>query len=477
MAPNSENGGDDNGRILVEWDGPHDPAAPRNWPKSRKWLTSSVGFVFCGLASISVSGYSISVSAIQAELRCSRLLALAGISTYTVMFGVAPLLLAPLSEIYGRRIVYLASTTVYTLFQIPQALAPNITTMLVVRAISGMGGSTAISLLGGILGDLFSDDERGLPMAVFAFFAFAPTGLGPVMFGYVAMLRGSPIVFWVQFTMAGLLTLAIFFVQAETRESVLLARKASALRKSTGNSNYAAPFDLEQKSFLTMIRTNLSRPLHLLAVEPVIQAWTVYVAFAWGVLYLLLLSIPIVYSQIYGFNLGEIGLTYISQILGAVLAMPISLWCDRLYRRNFATTGAEGRMYAGMAGGVLVSIGAWQFAWTSWSSVHWIVPLIGITILYSGLLQIYQTAFAYVTAGYTLYAASALAALNLGRNLVAAAVPLFGNQVYEKLGIHGAGSLVAGLATVLALVPFIIFKYGSWLRSRSKFSLMYAEKQ
>jgi hypothetical protein len=370
---------------------------------------------------------------------------------------------------------------------------------------------------GGILGDLFSDDERGLPMAVFAFFAFAPTGLGPVMFGYVAMLRGSPIVFWVQFTMAGLLTLAIFFVQAETRESVLLARKASALRKSTGNSNYAAPFDLEQKSFLTMIRTNLSRPLHLLAVEPVIQAWTVYVAFACkrtlnlhlsspsakslegGVLYLLLLSIPIVYSQIYGFNLGEIGLTYISQILGAVLAMPISLWCDRLYRRNFATTGAEGRMYAGMAGGVLVSIGAWQFAWTSWSSVHWIVPLIGITILYSGLLQIYQTAFAYVTAGYTLYAASALAArerllhqfgrlltvfrrlttpaVNLGRNLVAAAVPLFGNQVYEKLGIHGAGSLVAGLATVLALVPFIIFKYGSWLRSRSKFSLMYAEKQ
>lgn len=50
MAPNSENGGDDNGRILVEWDGPHDPAAPRNWPKSRKWLTSSVGFVFCGCA-------------------------------------------------------------------------------------------------------------------------------------------------------------------------------------------------------------------------------------------------------------------------------------------------------------------------------------------------------------------------------------------------------------------------------------------
>lgn len=180
----------DTGQIIVEpativgWDSPSDPAAPRNWPTNRKWLTSAIGFLFCGcalpycisapllhvllyyssltvfshlpqthtcartrLASISVSGYSISVSVIEAELGCSRILALAGISTYTIMFGIAPLILAPLSEIYGRRGVYIASTVVYTLFQLPQALAPNIATMLAARALSGVGGSTAISLL------------------------------------------------------------------------------------------------------------------------------------------------------------------------------------------------------------------------------------------------------------------------------------------------------------------------------------------
>lgn len=127
-------------------------------------------------------------------------------------------------------------------------------------------------------------------------------------------------------------------------------------------------------------------------------------------LYLLLLSIPIVFRDVYSFNLGEVGLVYVAQIVGSFLAMPISLYCDKLYRRHYQRTGPEGRMYAGMIGGVLVSIAAWQFAWTSWPNVHWIVPCLGITLLYSGLLQIYLTAFNYITDAYTLYAASALAA-------------------------------------------------------------------
>jgi MFS family permease len=115
------------------------------------------------------------------------------------MFGISPLFLAPLSEVYGRRNVYILSAVVYTVFQIPQAIAPNISTMLAARLLSGVGGSTAISLVvscgvelqegsqlkkvcalaytqGGTLSDLFSDAERGVPMAIFAFSAFAPTG-------------------------------------------------------------------------------------------------------------------------------------------------------------------------------------------------------------------------------------------------------------------------------------------------------------
>lgn len=122
------------------------------------------------------------------------------------------------------------------------------------------------------------------------------------------------------------------------------------------------------------------------------------------------MSIPIVFTDVYKFNLGQVGLVYNAQIVGSFIAMPISLYCDRLYRNHFDRTGPEGRMYAGMCGGILVSVAAWQFAWTSWPAVHWVVPILGIVVLYSGLLQIYLTAFNYVTDAYAAYAASALAA-------------------------------------------------------------------
>jgi MFS family permease len=114
----------------------------------------------------------------------------------------APLLLAPLSEVYGRNGIYLVSAIVFAILFIPQGLAQNITTILVTRFLSsvfrpkfpdnwltdtcsGIAGSTAVSLVGGTLADVWTGAERGLPMALFAFAAFASTGLGPTMFGYV----------------------------------------------------------------------------------------------------------------------------------------------------------------------------------------------------------------------------------------------------------------------------------------------------
>ena len=89
--------------------------------------------------------------------------------------------------------------------------------------------------------------------------------------------------------------------------------------------------------------------------------------------------------------------------------------------------------------------------------------------LFTSLTEI-RTVFNYVSDGYTLYAASALSAMNVCRNSLGAAFPLFGTQVYDALGIHGAGSLVAGIATALSVVPFLALAYGNRLRSRSRFA-------
>lgn len=51
-----------------------------------------------------------------------------------------------------------------------------------------------------------------------------------------------------------------------------------------------------------------------------------------------------------------------------------------------------------------------------------------------------------------------------------AVFPLFTPNMYDKLGIQGAGGLTAGIGTLLSITPFVLFKYGSALRARSPFA-------
>lgn len=56
-----------------------------------------------------------------------------GLTTYLIGLGCGPMVLAPMSELYGRRIVYLVSYLLYFLLLIPTCVATNFTTIVVVR--------------------------------------------------------------------------------------------------------------------------------------------------------------------------------------------------------------------------------------------------------------------------------------------------------------------------------------------------------
>lgn len=62
---------------------------------------------------------------IAKELDTTNLIATLGVTTYVLGFAFGPLVWAPMSEARGRRPVYLISWAVFTIFQIPCALAKN----------------------------------------------------------------------------------------------------------------------------------------------------------------------------------------------------------------------------------------------------------------------------------------------------------------------------------------------------------------
>lgn len=60
---------------------------------------------------------------------------------FVVMLGIGPLVLAPLSETFGRKRLYLVCFTIFTLLQIPSALAKSLPLLIILRIMAGFFGS------------------------------------------------------------------------------------------------------------------------------------------------------------------------------------------------------------------------------------------------------------------------------------------------------------------------------------------------
>lgn len=98
------------------------------------------------------------------------------VSVYVLGYCVGPFLIAPLSEIYGRLMVYHVCNLVYEAFIIGCALSTNASMFLAFRFLCGCAGAAPMAVGGGTIADLFVSAERGKAMALFS---MGPL-LGPV---------------------------------------------------------------------------------------------------------------------------------------------------------------------------------------------------------------------------------------------------------------------------------------------------------
>lgn len=88
----------------------------------------------------------------------------------------------------------------------------------------------------------------------------------------------------------------------------------------------------------------------------------------------------------------------------------------------------------------------------------------------TGIILTYVGIFTFLVEAFPLYAASALSANSFARSSFAGAFPLFGRQMYNKLGFHWASTLLACLTLLLAPCPYLFYIYGKRLRAKSRFT-------
>ena len=355
-------------------------------------------------------------------------------------------------------------------------------------------------MVGGILADIYHTSERNTPMVIFVGTTLGGTGLGPLVSGYVAQNTSWRWVFYIQTITCGLIIAAVALFFKETRGSILLSRKAKALNKwyeelesagyigvdipSAGDDLSEKPSerqrirwkvksDEDRASLAKMISVSLTRPFHLLFTESVVFWFSLWVSFSWAILYLTFGAVPLVFKVSHGFNLEQTGAVFAAVMIGAVLSTILSIYQEKLALRYFpekVSATPEGRLYFTCIESALMPIGLFWFGWTSYSSIHWIVPATAIVVATMGIFSIYLATFNYLADIYHRYASSALAAQSLCRNLLGGAFPLVTVQMYNGLGFPGASSLLGGLAVLLTAVPWVLIMFGPKIRARSPFA-------
>jgi MFS family permease len=93
------------------------------------------------LSPLASAMFNPAIPAIAKDLNAPISAVVGSTTGFLVLLGIGPLVLAPLSETFGRRKLYLVCFTIFALIQIPTALSPNIEALVIFRALSGFFGS------------------------------------------------------------------------------------------------------------------------------------------------------------------------------------------------------------------------------------------------------------------------------------------------------------------------------------------------
>lgn len=127
-------------------------------------------------------------------------------------------------------------------------------------------------------------------------------------------------------------------------------------------------------------------------------------------------------------------------------------------------------MQLGLAAAVAHPISLFWFAWTTYTSIHPVVPILASALWGWSFYTLILMTYLYTEDSYGVYSASALAGLGLVRNTFGGGFPLFAQALFKNEGYQWAGSILAFLACVLVPIPFILRAYGPRLRRRSPFA-------
>ncbi|SPO24007.1 related to MFS multidrug transporter [Ustilago trichophora] len=465
---------------LVTWNSPDSQENPRNWSKRHRWAVTTLVSSYTFLSPLASSMIAPALPLLSEEFNVeSSVEQSLMLSTFVLGYAFGNLIFAPATEMFGRRIVLQTTNIMFIAFNLGCGASQSSAQMTVLRFFAGLGGSAPLAVGGGTIADLFEPAERGSAMGMYSLAPLLGPAIGPIVGGWIVQELGQwRWIFWASSIYGGLTAFIGFFLLPETYAPEILKRKAKKLRKETGNHELHTVYEKQESSaWYVKLRHNLVRPFVLLTTQPIIQVFSIYLAIIYGCMYVLLTVFAEVFGRIYNERPGIASLNYISLAIGFTLGGQVGgRVVDYSYRKLSARQPdgkgqPEFKLPLLMASSFLLPAGLLIYGWTAEYKTHWIGPNIGAVLFSAGCMGTFLACQSYLVDVLPLYAASVLAAAVLVRSLGGFGLPLFAPTMYEHLGQGWGNTILALVSAVIGIPsPYVLFRYGPYLRAKSKYA-------
>ncbi|KAK2026062.1 major facilitator superfamily transporter [Colletotrichum zoysiae] len=461
---------------LLDFDPNGDPDNPREWPTPFKWTI--VGLL--ALTAFTVTFTCISVVPVAAHIiadleqneggansPASALL----VTIWELGEAAGPLLIAPLSEIYGRYPVMNAANVLFIAATVLAALSTSAPLLIAARCLTGLAVASNV-LNPAIIGDIFDPDRRGSAMSMVMIAPLLGGAVGPMISGAIAQTLGWRQVLWMSAALAALCELLFLTCFRETYKMAILRRRAA--RRADEDGPTMRPAGVDDHKGLLKLWESVKRPFQVLFGSGVLMSLSFFNCITFAYFYVMSISLPVILQDIYGFSPALTGLSFMAFSVGSfisVIAANFSL--DMIYtalRGNDPVGRPEYRLPLAVIGAFTLPLTIIAYGWIA--ELHLpvgylllSVAMIGFTMLIGSL-----PISAYVVDASGLYSASAMTGVIVTRCLAGTFLPLASGPLVESFGYGWGFTMLGAFSICLAPISVLVMRYGHVWRQKSKYT-------
>ncbi|CAI6339323.1 unnamed protein product [Periconia digitata] len=448
---------------------------PRNWSTKRKTFDTTVIILFELYTTIISTTGSVAAAEAASEYGFSRQESLVG---FTLMYqlgqALGGFLIPPLSEILGRRMLYLVSCAAFSVFSLITGVVRSPGSVYIGRFVAGLASAVPSVVIAGSVEDIFNTRRRVWIIVLWNAGTTIGLCFGPIYAAYISEAAGWQ---WI-YNSAAIVTAALFvalFGVKESRPSILLGAIINQIKKETTIRHLEWHNPDEARDWKALVRVSIVRPGKILFTEPLVIMVALISASSWGMIYLFTESLTVVYLSL-GFTQTQASLPFLAIAVGVLFTFLPRLWDMKAVRdrqRQKVPIQPEDKITGFSFAAPAQAIGLAWFAWTippAANNIHWIVPTSALVLVGFAVNETAHTLSGYLADSYLLYSASAFSGLAVVRAIASGLMPLIAHELYTRLNANIAGSVLAALAAVFCVTPWIFFKFSKRLRQRSPFA-------